>query len=165
MKVEDLIKLTKSKKDYDFSQRIKMKYMPYSEKCALVKSVIENTSYEEQEGKRIYKRNTAGMLFVFTMQLISRYTDLEFEKENVVVVYDALMESGLMNKLMAQIPEEEISILRGMLDMQRDDEEMNTRSLISFFETKADVARIFFEGLNKVLDKPEVQAKIAEMTK
>ena len=165
MKVEDLIKLTKSKKDYDFSQRIKMKYMPYSEKCALVKSVIENTSYEEQEGKRIYKRNTAGMLFVFTMQLISRYTDLEFEKENVVVVYDALMESGLMNKLMAQIPEEEISILRGMLDMQRDDEEMNTRSLISFFETKADVARIFFEGLTKVLDKPEVQAKIAEMTK
>lgn len=165
MKVEDLIKLTKSKKDYDFSQRIKMKYMPYSEKCALVKSVIENTSYVEQEGKRIYKRNTAGMLFVFTMQLISRYTDLEFEKENVVVVYDALMESGIMNKLMAQIPEEEISILRGMLDMQRDDEEMNTRSLISFFETKADVARIFFEGLNKVLDKPEVQAKIAEMTK
>ena len=165
MKVEDLIKLTKNKKDYDFSQRIKMKYMPYSEKCALVKSVIENTSYEEQEGKRIYKRNTAGMLFVFTMQLISRYTDLEFEKENVVVVYDALMESGLMNKLMEQIPEEEISILRGMLDMQRDDEEMNTHSLISFFETKADVARIFFEGLNKVLDKPEVQAKIAEMTK
>ena len=40
MKVEEFIKLTKGKKDYDFSQRIKLKYMPYTEKCALVKSVI-----------------------------------------------------------------------------------------------------------------------------
>lgn len=165
MKVEDLIKLTKGKKEYDFSQRIKMKYMPYSEKCTLVKTIIDATSYTEMNGKKVYKRNTASMLFVFTMKLIEMYTDLEFDKNEVVSVYDTLMETGLMNQLMSQIPEEEVSILRGMLDMQRDDEEMNTRSLISFFETKADAVQIMMDGLSSVLNRPEVQAKISEITK
>ena len=169
MNVEELIKkyeaAKKTKKEYDFSKHLKMSYMPYGEKCSLVKNVVENTSYVEVAGKKVYKRNTASMLFVFTMQLISRYTDIDIDGEKVVADYDALMESGVMNLLMSQIPEEEVSILRGMLDMQRDDEEMNTRSLISFFETKADVAKMFFDSLGKVLDKPEIQAKIAEMTK
>ena len=165
MKVDELIKLTKGKKEYDFSQRIKMKYMPYAEKSALVKNVLDCSSYVEVNGRKVYKRNTSSMLFIFTMQLVEKYTDLEFEKENVVLVYDALMETGLMNKLMEQIPEEEISILRGMLDMQRDDEEMNTRSLVAFLETKADAMQMAMDSFSKVLDKPEVQAKIADLTK
>lgn len=155
----------RKKRDYDFSQRIKIKYMPYAEKCALVKSVLDNTSYVEIAGKKTYKRNTAGMLFVFTMQMIAKYTDLEFSNEEVVQTYDALMETGLMNKLMTEIPEEEIGILRGMLDMQRDDEEVNTRSLISFFETKMDAFQMALDGLGKALEKPEIQAKIAEFSK
>lgn len=169
MRVEELIRKSdgakRLKKDYDFGAHITRNYMPYSEKCALVKSIIDNTSYVEVDGKKYYKRNTASMLFVFTMQLIANYTDLEFEKDEVVQTYDALMESGTMNGLMCQIPEEEVSILRGMLDMQRDDEEVNTRSLISFFETKADALKIAFDGISRVIEKPEVQAKIMELTK
>lgn len=155
----------RKKREYDFSQRIKMKYMPYAEKCAFVKSVLDNTSYVEIAGKKTYKRNTAGMLFVFTMQMISNYTDLEFSNEEVVKTYDALMETGLMNKLMTEIPEEEVGILRGMLDMQRDDEEVNTRSLISFFETKTEAFQMALDGFGKALEKPEIQAKIAEFSK
>ncbi len=155
MKVEEFIKLTKGKKDYDFSQRIKLKYMPYTEKCALVKSVIENTSYIDVNGKKVYKRDTASMLFVFIMQLISKYTDLEFEKDNVVIVYDALMETKLMDQLLAQIPESEISFLKGMLDMQRDDFEFNTRSLVSFFETRADAMQMALDGISNVLEKSD----------
>lgn len=155
MKVEEFIKLTKGKKDYDFSQRIKLKYMPYTEKCALVKSVIENTSYIDVNGKKVYKRDTASMLFVFIMQLISKYTDLEFEKDNVVIVYDVLMETKLMDQLLAQIPESEISFLKGMLDMQRDDFEFNTRSLVSFFETRADAMQMALDGISNVLEKSD----------
>lgn len=165
MKVEDLIALTKKRKEYDFSQHIKLRYMPYAEKCSLVKSIIDKSSYEEIGGKKVYKRNTASMLFVFTMQLISHYTNLEFDSDEVVQTYDTLMETGLMNQLMIQIPEEEISILRGMLDMQRDDEEANTRSLVSFLETKADAVQIMMDGLYDALNRPEVQAKISEITK
>lgn len=152
------------KRDYDFSQHLVLKYMPYAEKCTFVKNVLDSTSYIEIAGKKTYKRNTAGMLFVFTMQMIAKYTDLEFSNDEVVNTYDALMETGLMNKLMSQIPEEEISILRGMLDMQRDDEEVNTRSLISFFETKMDALQMAFDGISKAWESPEIQAKIAEFT-
>lgn len=162
MKVEEFIKLTKGKKDYDFSQRIKLKYMPYTEKCALVKSVIENTSYIDVNGKKVYKRDTASMLFVFIMQLISKYTDLEFEKDNVVIVYDALMETKLMDQLLAQIPESEISFLKGMLDMQRDDFEFNTRSLVSFFETRADAMQMALDGISNVLEKSDKKTLLTE---
>lgn len=169
MKVEELVKKfeesKKIKKDYDFSKHIEIMYMPYAEKCAFVKSVVENSSYIEAAGRKIYRRNTASMLFIFTMQLIARYTDVEINNDDVVRDYDALMESGVMNQLMTQIPEEEIKILRGMLDMQCDDEEMNNRSLISFFETRADALQMLLDGFIKVLDKPEVQEKISQLTK
>lgn len=150
----------RKKRDYDFSQHLKKKYMPYVEKCALVKSVLDSSSYIEINGKKTYKRNTAAMLFAFTMQLIERYTDIEFDTENVVQTYDVLMETGLMNSLMSQIPDEEINILRGMLDMQRDDEEANTRSLISFFETKYDSILMAIDSMGKAIEKPEIQEKI-----
>lgn len=166
MKVEELIKeyaqAKKMKKEYDFSKHIKTHYMPYSEKCALVKNIVETTSYEDVNGVKLYKRNTKSMLFIFTMQLIQRYTDVEFAAEEVPQVYDLLMESGTMNGLMSAIPEEEISILRGMVDMERDDLEINTRSLISFFETKADALKIAMDSVQKVLNKPEIQAKITD---
>lgn len=165
MKVEDLIALTKKRKEYDFSQHIKLRYMPYAEKCSLVKSIIDKSSYEEIDGKKVYKRNTAGMLFVFTMQLISHYTNLEFDSDEVVQTYDTLMETGLMNQLMSQIPEAEISILRGMLDMQRDDEEANTRSLVSFLETKAEAMQLAMDSLLNVISQPEMQAKISQYIK
>lgn len=169
MTVEKLIEeyewSKRKKRDYDFGQHIKMKYMPYAEKCAFVKSVLDNTSYVEIAGKKTYKRNTAGMMFVFTMQIIAKYTDLEFSNDEVVKTYDVLMETGLMNELLAKIPEEEYSIILGMLNMQRDDEEVNTRSLISFFETKMDAFQMAFDGLSKAWESPEIQAKIAEFTK
>lgn len=175
MKVEEIIKKNneakKLKKEYDFSQHITRRYMPYSEKCSLVKSIVNNTSYPEfdEDGvptnKSLYRRDTASMLFCFTMQLITNYTDLEFEHDEVVQVYDALMESGVMNCIMTEIPEEEIKILRGMLDMQRDDEEANFHSLVSFFETKTEAIQLAIESFGKAFEKPEIQAKIAELMK
>lgn len=167
MTIENLVEQyewTKRKnREYDFSQHITRKYMPYAEKCALVKGVVDSSSYIEFDGKKIYRRNTANMLFVFTMQIISKYTDLEFDTDATVKCYDKLMESGMMNKLMSQIPEEEISILRGMLDMQRDDEEANTRSIVSFLETKVEALQMGFDSLNKILERPDTQEKIANM--
>lgn len=143
----------RQKRNYDFSKFSKMTYMPYSEKCALVKSIVDTTSYIEVEGRKMYQRNTASMLFVFTMKIIEAYTCLVWKPDEVVSCYDKLMESGVMSHLMELIPEEEINILHGMLDMQRDDVEANTRSLVSFFETKADAMLLALDGINKVMEK------------
>lgn len=169
MTVDELItkcdETKKAKKSYDFAQHLTMKYMPYSEKAAMVKNIIDATSYVDVEHKRGYKRDTPNMVFIFTMKLIEKYTDIDISPENVVSDYDKLMESGIMHELTDQIPESEVKIIRGMLDMSRDDLEMNTRSLVSFLETKADALQIAMDGLSKVLEKPEIQSKLAEIKK
>ncbi|MBR4667310.1 MAG: hypothetical protein IKO76_00980 [Butyrivibrio sp.] len=169
MTVDELItkcdETKKAKKSYDFAQHLTMKYMPYSEKAAMVKNIIDATSYVDVEHKRGYKRDTPNMVFIFTMKLIVKYTDIDISPENVVSDYDKLMESGIMHELTDQIPESEVKIIRGMLDMSRDDLEMNTRSLVSFLETKADALQIAMDGLSKVLEKPEIQSKLAEIKK
>lgn len=169
MTVDELItkcdETKKAKKSYDFAQHLTMKYMPYSEKATMVKNIIDATSYVDVEHKRGYKRDTPNMVFIFTMKLIEKYTDIDISPENVVADYDKLMESGIMHELTDQIPESEVKIIRGMLDMSRDDLEMNTRSLVSFLETKADALQIAMDGLSKVLEKPEIQSKLAEIKK
>ena len=163
--VEKVNEMAKLKKEYDFSKHIKLTYMPYVQKSSLVKSIVDTTSYEEVNGIKVYRRNTKNMLFIFTMKLIEAYTDLELNIENISNDYDALMESGAMNGLMNQIPAEEMSILRGMLDMERDDLEHNAHSLISFFESKSEAIRLAMDSMAAVLEKPEIQDKIAEFVK
>ena len=95
MTVEELIKKyeesKKLKKDYDFSKHIKLTYMPYAEKLSLVKNILEATSYIDVENKKGYRRDTPNMIFVFTMKLIERYTDIDIKPEKVVPDYDLLM--------------------------------------------------------------------------
>lgn len=166
MTVEELIKKyeesKKLKKDYDFSKHIMLCYMPYAEKLSLVRNIMEATSYIDVENKKGYRRDTPNMIFVFTMKLIEKYTDIDIKPENVVSDYDLLMESGVMHLLTAAVPEGEVKIIQGMLDMTRDDLEYNTRSLVPFIETKADAFQMVMNSLNNVLEKPEIQAKIAE---
>ena len=113
----------------------------------------------------MYQRNTLNMLFVFTMKIIEGYTYLVWEPGEVVSSYDKLMESGVMNHIMENIPEEEIKILHGMLDMQRDDVEANTRSLVSFLEMKFKSLNMSLGTLEDILQSPEMIKRITENNK
>lgn len=163
--VKEYYETKKQKRNYDFSKLIKRTYMPYSEKCALVKNIVDATSYIEVSDEKMYQRNTLNMLFVFTMKIIEEYTYLVWESGEVVSSYDKLMESGVMNHIMENIPEEEIKILHGMLDMQRDDVEANTRSLVSFFETKFKSLNMSLGALEDILQSPEMIKRITENNK
>ena len=163
--LEEYNKSVKVKKPYNFKQHITKQYMPYRDKLVLSKGVVDGSSYITVGDKQIYKRDTPNMLFIFTMKLIESYTDLEITAENVLADYDKLMESNVMNQLMTEISESEISILRGMVDMMRDDLECNTRSLVSFLETKTDALQLVMDNLTKTLEDPNLRDKIAEFTK
>jgi hypothetical protein len=105
------------------------------------------------------------MLFIFSMKLIEKYTNIELDINNINADFDKLMESGAMDNLTDAIPESEVTILKGMLDMARDDLEFNTRSIVSFLETKSEAIRMAIDSLANVLDNPEIKVKIAELTK
>lgn len=163
--VEDYNKLQKIQKPYDFKKHIVKTYLPYTEKIGLVKRVVQSTSYVDINGKNTYMRNTNSMLFFFFIGLIEKYTNVEIDTFRIDAEYDLLAESGVLTELVNAIPESEITILRGMLDMERDDLEFNTRSLVAFLETKFEAFSLATDSITKVLEKPEVQAKLSEMMK
>lgn len=163
--VEDYNKVKKLQKPYDFKKHIVKTYLPYAEKLTLVKRVINSTSYVEVNGKSVYRRNTSGMLFIFFIGLIQYYTDIEIDLGKVNEEYDALMEPGILDLLISEIPESEINMLRSLLDMEREDLECNTRSLVSFLETKVEAFALAADSIAKVLEKPEMQAKIEKLMK
>ena len=168
MRVDELLKqyeeAKKIKRNWDFKKLIKRTYMPYSEKQSMARSIVNASSYRNIDGKQVYIRDTSNMLFIFSMKLIEGYTELEITAENVIGDYDLLMESGVMKQIMNEIPQSEVEMLQGMVDMTRDDLEYNTRSLTAFLETKFDALQLSFDIFKKVLENPNVQAKIAEFT-
>ncbi len=165
MTVDEFIKEYEQKKkkvDYTPANHITLKYMPHAKKIAFVKGIINASSYDEVNGKKIYKRDTPNMMFLFSMRLVKEYTDIEVVDSEVVQNYDALVSSGAMNSILDAIPSEEVKLLKGMLDLARDDLEVNTRSLVSFLETKFESMDLAMESILKVLDKPEIKEKINE---
>lgn len=156
---------SKKRKDYTPSGHIKLNYLPHTQKIVLVKGVVDAASYVTVNGKEVYKRDTPNMLFLFSMKLVETYTDIEINTAQVVNEYDDLVRCGAMDALLFCIPESEIKILKSLLDMVQDDLETNTRSLISFLETKTDSINMAINSLVEVLDKPEIKAKINELVK
>lgn len=151
------------KTNYKLEKHVILKYLPHTKKVALVKGVIDASSYVEVDGKKMYRRNTPTKIFLFSMRLISEYTDIEINNADVVNEYDALVSSGAMDSLLSCIDEKELNILKGLLDFVQDDLETNTRSLVSFLETKFDSANIAFNTILGVLDRPDIKAKIEEI--
>lgn len=153
MKVKTLItefkEYAKSGKKYDLAAHIKKSYLPYVEKMSLASRAINSTSYVEINGVSVYKQNTPAMMMFFDIGLIEAYTDLVFDVSKVSNDYDLMIESGIMASLLSLIPENEQAICRDILQMTRNDLLENTRSLVSYIETKSDA---FVEASNALTD-------------
>ncbi len=162
MTVKEFIREYKTEKKF-LKKHIVKSYMPYVEKKALINGIINASSYVEVAGKKIYKRDTPTMMFIFTLKLVESYTDIAIDVSNVHEEYDALLSSGAMDDILSNIPESEINILKGLLDMVRDDLEENTRSLVSLIETRLDSANYAFDALLKVLERPDIKDKITSI--
>ena len=158
MTVKEFIREYKTEKKF-LKKHIVKSYMPYVEKKALINGIINASSYVEVAGKKIYKRDTPTMMFIFTLKLVESYTDIAIDVSSVNEEYDALLSSGAMDDILSNIPESEINILKGLLDMVRDDLEYNTRSLVSFLEAKSEAFQIGTDTLINVLNKMDIQNK------
>ena len=162
--VDEIVSIFDSNKRISSSHNV-LGYMPYSQKIAFVKGIVDATSFVEVEGKKLYKRDTPASTFLFAMRLIKEYTDIEIDDSNVVEEYDKLVSSGAMDALLGIIAPKEIKILEGLLDMVEGDLEDNTRSLVSFLETKFDSADMALNTILGVLDRPDVKARIEDALK
>ena len=144
------------------------KYIPFVKKDAIARVVVDRSTYKyetyEKEDGTIESRktneiqvNSSIQYLLFCRVVIENYTDLEVETEGFFEEYDALKQSGLLDKFMVgsenvppMIPADEIGELRMLIDMKQKDEIFNHTEIHNYITEQIDR----FSNLANVISKP-----------
>lgn len=107
-----------------------LQYLPMDDKYGLISITMQNS---EENG--VYNPTKVDMFF--HLFLVYNYTNITFtekQRENPSKLYDSLKSSGLLDKILEAIPEEEYNILYTYLEDFIISKEERNRSVISLLE-------------------------------
>ena len=162
MKVDEFIKKYNSSKDKDkyLTDSITTQYISYHEKIADCSGIVKAST--ELDG--IFKINTPAQFMMFTIQIITRYTEIEKE-EDILGMFEKLDELNLINAIISKIPEREYASYNTILNMVQDDYMENNRSLLSFIETKVKALGLSVDAILDAIQKyvPQDVPEVAEI--
>lgn len=103
-------------------------YIPFADKRELCKSVIDACCTKENG---LVKIDSVTRYIIFTISIISKYTNLEFssgEEYDSLDEYDMLCEAGLLNPILALIGDE-YATCNNMLNMMMEDVVANNNTV------------------------------------
>ena len=113
MKVNEFIEAVKKNPNQAsvvYKKLIKTRYIPVLEKRRLAELVYANSTNIENG---LVKVDSLSKYLIFTMLMLTRYTDLEFSvdengaaTEEAILEYDALCENGLISPIIAEFAED-----------------------------------------------------------
>ena len=114
-------------------KHIRRIYVPFAEKIAYAKKIIENSCYKEIEDIDGVKRKTfwvdSVLKHFFTVRsLIELYTDITFS-DNATEEYDELCEKGYDQIILSSINLKDAEVFTNIVDMVYDDEYENINSI------------------------------------
>jgi hypothetical protein len=127
-----------AKKSYFKDLHIKS-YIPFTEKLAKAKNIAKVTTHQyDKDGNNTGKIqvNSSFRYVLFTLNLIDMYTDIDVNFQQPATEYDLLAESGLFKEILSQLPEDEVSDFKTLLDMSVDDIMTNELSMQSFIASQ-----------------------------
>ena len=139
-------KSTKDKEAYAKKHIVKQ-YLPYIKKLSIARTIANQSTHIERDGKEEYKKDTPLQYFLTIMKLIEQYSDIEIDGMIITEAYDSLMESGSISALISCIPESEVTEFRTLVDMCISDIYDNERDITSYFETKFSALSITLETM------------------
>lgn len=143
-------------------------YLPFLKKDAIARVLVDRSTYKYENytnedgtiGSRKtdeIKVNSVAQYLLFCRVVIENYTDLEVETEGFFEEYDALKQSGLLDKLMVgseNIPPlismSELSELHTLVDMKQKDEIFNRTEIHNYVTEQIER----FSALANVISKP-----------
>lgn len=156
-------------------------YLPFLKKDAIARVLVDRSTYKYEnytkEDGTIGSRktdeinvNSVVQYILFCRVIIENYTDLEVETEGFFEEYDALKQSGLLDKLIVgsenvtpMIPISEISELRTLVDMKQKDEIFNNGTPQSFISNQVErFGTLIGVTLNPVMEK--ISEQLENMT-
>lgn len=144
MTVQEFIGYFKMAKDKEAEckKRIKNIYIPFAQKMAKCQALATSTMEfkSNPESVPVFMQNTISRYLLFSIHLISTYTDLEIPDDDFVNSYDKLKEAGAFEILMQNLPEVEVKEYSTLLKMAVDDYLINNRDLTSYIDKKFEEA-------------------------
>jgi hypothetical protein len=120
-------------------------YLPFADKRDLCANVLDNSCFTNGS---IVEVDSVSRYFFFTIAVISKYTNLEFENTDdldAIDQYDMLCQSGLLNEILDVIGGE-YEVCNNMLNMMMADINANNNN----------VAVVVNKALQKVLGSVDV---------
>ncbi len=147
-------------------------YIPFIKKDALAQKLIDVSMYEYEdytdESGKVNRRNTGKIkvnsvvqYLLFCRIIIENYTNLEVETKGFYEEYDALKQSGLLDKLMIGtettaplIPQSEIAELRSLISMKQSDAMTNYATPQAYISSQVErFGTLLSVTLKPVLDR------------
>lgn len=174
MTVKDFIeKYKNASSPVSFMQKhIVKKYMGYADKVQMCEIILRNTSYKKEaqngQDKTVFYINSPARYMFYCLNVISAYTDIEIDMRIGVEIFDMLDQEGLIDIILAAIPESEVVKIDTILKMLLDDMLENERSFYSYFDTKIEELSVLLSPLGNLADKmieKEKSSKLFSKTK
>lgn len=145
-------------------------YIPYVEKMAFIKNIVDSTSFNTvvlEDGSttigNTYKKNGAMQYLMYVMVLIDKYTNIDIvfgDKDlSLMQQYDCLKESGLLEIILGMIPSSEMDEMKILLSVYNEDTYTNYGTLQAMISNLIESAKQytapFMDELNKYIANAE----------
>lgn len=128
-------------------------YLPYATKITEARMIVNNSCYREINGKKIFQQDSPAFFMGFMIRVLKNYTDIECEDKDTLAMFDLIFESELWEPIIAAIPTKEYDTFNTVLQMVKDDEFENYRSIAGYFETKMDSLNLVLNTLIEATEK------------
>lgn len=125
-----------------------LKYLPIEDKVSLINIVLQNA----KEGS-IY--NPVKLDAYFHLYLVMMYSNISFtekQKEDPIKLYDILKSTGLMDKIILAMEEEEYNYLLECLNQQEEDIYHYQNSLAGIVSNAIDQIPVRAEQLSEIVE-------------
>lgn len=138
-------------------------YLPVNEKLSLIERVV-NLSQDENNFPNPIKIDVIG-----SIEMIAAYTNITFtekQKEDIGKLYDLLEENGIIDKIIAAIPEIEYEFLINGIDKTIDAVYDYRNSALGILDAiKTDYSNLDLEAteIQKKLNNPEALSTVKEV--
>jgi len=127
------------------------KYLSLSFKKALITNIL-NMCVIEEDIKRI---DFSLKEFSYEYMLVDEYTNIDFEIDELVELYDELKEHGIIDQILNLIPESEIKFIDCVLQKEIEQIQLVENSMVS----------IVNQALNKLVEKIPDQKGLVKLIK
>ena len=171
MNINDFI--TEYRTDFNIKKHIVNRYIPYEQKMAICKNIIDNADYTpniDNINKRYYCPNTPMRFVLFCMSIVDKYTDIELDESDlgnnqkgrdVIGGFNKLNSNGVFEELFKEL-DREYKELSTVLKMMVDDCISKENSIVDFLNTKFDALKALYEASLPIIEDKIVNFPIKE---